>query len=61
MPGPIPSQVELVNADDLRTEVVRRRAVFRWTDSVRPNTAVSYAIQKITQTGSTHFPTLLTQ
>ncbi|HEY9696977.1 MAG TPA: LamG domain-containing protein [Trichocoleus sp.] len=54
--GPTPSQVELVNADDLTTEVVRRRAVFQWTDSVRPNTPIKYAIQKVTQTGSTHFP-----
>ena len=54
--GPTPSQVELVNADDLTTEVVRRRAIFQWTDSVRPNTAIKYAIQKITPTGSTYFP-----
>ncbi|MGJ3245290.1 MAG: LamG domain-containing protein [Elainellaceae cyanobacterium] len=57
--SPMPSRVDLVCAEDLRTEVVRRRAVFQWRDSVRPNAqgAVDrYAIQKITQTGSTHFP-----
>lgn len=55
--GPMPSRVELINAADLLTEVVRRRAVFQWTDSVRPQTLKNYAIQKITPTGSTHFPT----
>ncbi|HHP7244668.1 MAG TPA: LamG domain-containing protein, partial [Elainellaceae cyanobacterium] len=57
--SPMPSRVDLVCAEDLRTEVVRRRAVFKWCDSVRPNaqkTSNRYAIQKITQTGSTHFP-----
>jgi hypothetical protein len=49
-------ELELVCAEDLRTEVVRRRAVFQWNDSVRLETLKGYAIQKITQTGSTHFP-----
>jgi hypothetical protein len=55
--SPEPTRVELVCAEDLRTEVVRRRAVFHWNDSVRAGTPGNYAIQKITQTGSTHFPT----
>lgn len=51
--SPQPTRVELVCADDLRTEVVRRRAVFHWSDAVRPGTVKAHAIQKITQTGST--------
>jgi hypothetical protein len=54
--SPEPSRIELVCAEDLRTEVVRRRAVFQWNDSVRLGTLKGYAMQKITQTGSTHFP-----
>jgi hypothetical protein len=53
---PNASRVELVCAEDLRTEVVRRRAVFQWRDSVRPTTLNGYAIQKIAINGSTHFP-----
>jgi hypothetical protein len=53
--SPEPTRVELICPEDLRTEVVRRRAVFHWQDTVRHGT-VWYAIQKITQTGSTHFP-----
>jgi hypothetical protein len=53
---PNASRVDLVCPADLQTGVVRRRAVFHWTDSVRPGTANGYAIQKITLTGSTHFP-----
>ncbi|NJR60056.1 MAG: LamG domain-containing protein [Cyanobacteria bacterium CRU_2_1] len=56
--SPQATRIELICADDLLTEVVRRRAVFQWTDSVRPETLDRYAIQKITQTGSTHFPNL---
>jgi hypothetical protein len=54
--GPQPSRIELVCPDDLRSEVVRRRAVFQWRDAVRARTLEGYAIQKITATGSTHFP-----
>jgi hypothetical protein len=54
--SPEPTRIELVCAEDLRTEVVRRRAVFHWQDSARPNTLKGYAMQKITQTGSTYFP-----
>jgi hypothetical protein len=53
---PSASRVELICADDLRTEVVRRRAVFQWHDSVRPGTLDGYAVQKIAPNGSTHFP-----
>lgn len=54
--SPKPSRIELVNAEDLRAEVVRRRAVFQWLDSARPNTNVAYAIQKIAMNGATHVP-----
>lgn len=54
--SPAASRVELVCPDDLRTEVVRRRAVFHLADSPRPQTAIGYAVQKITQTGSTYIP-----
>lgn len=54
--SPEASRIELVCPDDLKTQVVRRRAVFKWQDSVRPETDPKYAVQKITQTGSTHFP-----
>ncbi len=58
--GPVPSRIELIRADDLRTEIVRRRAVFQWIDATRPAipgaASTQYAIQKITQTGSTHLP-----
>jgi hypothetical protein len=52
--GPNASRIELVDADDLRTEVVRRRAVFQWQDAVRPGTLLGYALQKLTMGGSTH-------
>jgi len=55
--GPSASRIELVCADDLRGEVVRRRAVFQWQDSVRPGTLKGYALQKLSPAGSTHFPT----
>jgi hypothetical protein len=54
--GPNATRIELICPEDLRTEVVRRRAVFHWQDSVRPGTLAGYAIQKIAQNGSTHFP-----
>jgi WD40 repeat protein len=62
--SPQASRIELINPEDLRQEIVRRRAVFNWTDSVRPvitdakenGQLPRYALQKITQTGSTHFP-----
>ncbi|TVP63433.1 MAG: LamG domain-containing protein [Leptolyngbya sp. LCM1.Bin17] len=58
--GPMPQRIELIQPEDLRTEIVRRRAVFQWQDTVRPAAPgaepVHYAIQKITQTGSTYSP-----
>jgi hypothetical protein len=54
--GPEASRIELICPDDLTTEIVRRRAVFQWADAVRAETLNGYAIQKITESGSTHFP-----
>ncbi|NDU72264.1 hypothetical protein GWI34_06450 [Actinomadura sp. DSM 109109] len=54
--GPAARRVELVNPADLRTEVVRRRAVFQFTDSTRPGRADGYTIQKLSRSGSTHIP-----
>ena len=53
---PDASRVEMVCAEDLRTEIVRRRATFQWRDTARPNRSNFHAVQKITLTGSTHFP-----
>jgi hypothetical protein len=55
--NPSASRIELVSSEDLKTQVVRRRAVFKWQDSIRSKINGKYAVQKITQTGSTHFPT----
>ena len=44
------------DAGDLRREIVRRRAVFRWTDTPHLGRELKYAIQKISMRGSTHFP-----
>ncbi|HSM83611.1 MAG TPA: hypothetical protein VLS96_18130, partial [Nodosilinea sp.] len=61
--GPAASRIELICAEDLRTGIVRRRAVFQWSDTVRPSPnpgwQYQYAVQKITQTGSTHLPRLV--
>ena len=55
--SPQASRIELVCPDDLRTEVVRRRAVFQWRDTIRDDGRLQgYAIQKIASNGSTHFP-----
>jgi len=58
--GPMPQRIDLIQPEDLRTEIVRRRAVFQWQDAVRPVAPgaepVHYAIQKISQTGSTYSP-----
>jgi hypothetical protein len=35
---------------------VRRRAVFQFTDSTRPDREEVYAIQKLSQAGSAHIP-----
>ncbi|HEU4404396.1 MAG TPA: hypothetical protein VFS43_03805 [Polyangiaceae bacterium] len=54
--SPPATRVELVCPDDLRTGVVRRRAVFLWTDTARAGITEGFAVQKIALTGSTHFP-----
>jgi hypothetical protein len=54
--SPNPSRVELICANDLRSDLVRRRAVFQWQDSVRIGSSDSYALQKIALSGSTHIP-----
>jgi hypothetical protein len=52
--SPEASRIELINPDDLKKQIVRRRAVFRWTDVVRPPLSdSSYAVQKLTSGGST--------
>ncbi|MAT42823.1 MAG: hypothetical protein CL609_10805 [Anaerolineaceae bacterium] len=56
--GPIASRIELVCADDLLQEVVRRRALFRWSDTAVVRTPAHYAVQKHTPDGATHFPPL---
>ena len=54
--GPNADHIELIDAGDLRREIVRRRAVFRWTDTPHLGRDMKYAIQKIAMRGSTHFP-----
>jgi len=55
--SPPATRVDLVCPDDLRTGIVRRRAVFLWTDTARAGAATGFTVQKIALTGSTHFPT----
>ena len=52
--SPEPARIELVAPDDLRSDVVRRRAVFHWTDSVRLGRVVGHDLQKIAANGATH-------
>lgn len=55
--GPAATRIDMVNPDDLLQEMVRRRAVFHWRDTVRAGLAeVQYQVQKISVGGSTHFP-----
>ena len=56
--SPAPTRIELVDPNDLHQQLVRRRAVFQWQDTVRIGRAYTYAIQKIATGGSTHFPAL---
>lgn len=53
--GPLPVRVDMVCPTDLRTDLVRRRAVFHWQDSERSAEPSEHKIQKITVSGSTHF------
>jgi hypothetical protein len=69
--GPDATRIELSDPADLKRQLVRRRAVFVWYDTIRINDAKSarpgqasqhtthYAIQKSTMRGSTHFPTFI--
>ncbi|HEU4727345.1 MAG TPA: hypothetical protein VFT22_05640 [Kofleriaceae bacterium] len=52
--SPPATRIELVCPNDLRTGIVRRRAVFLWADTARLGTATGFAVQKIALTGSTH-------
>ena len=54
--SPAAARIELMDPNDLRRQNVRRRASFRWRDTTRIGRACTYAIQKITTGGSTHFP-----
>jgi hypothetical protein len=56
--SPTPARIELVSPADLRTGVVRRRAVFHWRDTVRVKSEAKHAIQKLTLSGSTQIPTV---
>ncbi|MBL0189310.1 MAG: hypothetical protein IPP97_26645 [Candidatus Obscuribacter sp.] len=59
--SPAPERFELTCPSDLLGDLVRRRAVFRWTDTMRPaeqDSQYSYTIQKITPNGSTYIPDL---
>jgi hypothetical protein len=53
--GPSASRIELIDPTDLMRAVVRRRAVFHWTDTKRSLRNCRYAVQKISHSGSTHF------
>lgn len=54
--GPKASRIELLDPEDLKQQVVRRRAIFRWFDSRRVGGEYVDVLQKITTLGSTHFP-----
>lgn len=53
--SPQPSRIELLTPQDLKTGMVRRRAIFQWIDTARLGTEYKYEVQKITASGSTHF------
>ncbi len=54
--APQAGRIELVNPDDLTGEIVRRRAVFQWQTPTRAERSKPIEIQKLTFSGSTHFP-----
>jgi hypothetical protein len=56
--SPSATRIELVDPDDLHRQTVRRRATFRWQATGRAAAEYTYAVQKITTGGSTHFPSL---
>ena len=58
--SPMPDRIDLLDPKDLTGKIVRRRAVFQWTDCIRlarDTTHATHRIQKINFNGSTHFPT----
>lgn len=57
--GPSAARIEISNPDDLKREVVRRRAVFQWVDVKRIERPARFGLQKITHSGSTHQPDFL--
>ncbi len=54
--SPQAARIELVSAEDLDTDVVRRRAVFQWSDTSRTGSFAKgdYRVQKIAAGGATH-------
>ena len=56
--SPLPLRVEMVNPDDLKGAIVRRRAVFQWSHTIRKRDYAQYALQKCTAIGETHIPSL---
>jgi hypothetical protein len=56
--SPAATRIELLDPNDLHRQIVRRRATFQWRDTVRAGRKYSYAVQKVTTGGSTHFPNL---
>lgn len=57
--APQASRIELINPDDLTGEIVRRRAVFQWQATARTERPNAFEVQKLTFSGSTHFPALV--
>jgi hypothetical protein len=58
--GPEPTRMELLDPDDLKTQIVRRRAVYTTIDVInRSANSVKYAVQKVTPNGGTHFPDIV--
>jgi len=56
--SPLPERIELLNPTDLKTNAVRRRAVFQWDDVVRCTDINIFSIQKIESSGASHFKLL---
>jgi hypothetical protein len=54
--SPTPARTELINPDDLFQPIVRRRGIFRWSDTLRLGVAPAFAVQAITPSGATHIP-----
>ncbi len=54
--GPPAARIELVDRQDVFTEIMRYRAEFHWTDIVRAGTRPRYEMQKVSHLGETHVP-----